>query len=234
MARIDLPTFIESIVDFPETNTSYEILKLLAGIRSCHDAIPAERRILFTCRKLPQTSHSAQQNGSASVEEEFVMKIKIQYLAPFPHSTPSPPTRPNATREPGTPSPDPQLGPSDMTGAELEALEIFTKAGNTYVPRLVTWKRAVQGDNGPLLGGYLIYTIMTKVPGETLFAMQYWTLPETEHEVIRREFLRTLRYVLALASISVKLRCCSSCPVYPYTTSALSTPKYPHFSSPRR
>jgi hypothetical protein len=35
---------------------------------------------------------------------------------------------------------------------------------------------------------------MNKVPGDTLYDLQYWTLPEEEHEEITQEFLNVLRY----------------------------------------
>lgn len=98
---------------------------------------------------------------------------------------------PGKTPEAGT---EPQQGPSTTTADELKALEIFQRAQTPYAPQLVAWKRGVQGDNGPLPGGYLTFTVMTKLPGDMLFNLRYSAMPLAEQGEIRRKFLEALRY----------------------------------------
>lgn len=89
-------------------------------------------------------------------------------------------------------SQNPEAGPSTTTSAELKALETFREASNAYAPHLVAWKRAVQGPNGLLPGGYLTYTVMTKMAGKNLLDLQYWAIPAEEREEIVREFSTAL------------------------------------------
>lgn len=73
------PVFLEKAVLFPD-GTSYELLKPLTNFRSCHDGTPAEARIVFTCRRTDQNSvQQRHQNGDLG-EDQFVMKVKVQYL----------------------------------------------------------------------------------------------------------------------------------------------------------
>jgi len=58
-------------------------------------------------------------------------------------------------------------GPSDPTAAELEALERFKKADIQSVPHLVTWTRQVQGPEGLLPGGYIIFTVSKDLQSNT-------------------------------------------------------------------
>lgn len=155
------PAFLNRVVEFPTEGTSYELLKPLTNFRKCHDGSPAEGRILFTCRQ----SSSSQQNS----EDEFVIKIKVQYSGQGP-----------------------EAGPSSTASAELKALEAFSKDSNPYTPHLVSWKQEIQGSAGLLPGGYITYTVMTKMPGEHLLN-RYWNLPANERENVVQEFLPALR-----------------------------------------
>ena len=72
-AEASCPAFIDKVLDFPE-GISYELLQPLTDFRKNQDGTPTEGRILFTCRQimpdLPQHS-----------KNEFVVKIKVQYVA---------------------------------------------------------------------------------------------------------------------------------------------------------
>ena len=103
-------------------------------------------------------------------KDEFVIKIKVQYSGQ-----------------------EPEAGPSTTTSAELKALEAFSKSNNDYTPHLISYKRGEQGTDGMLPGGYITYTVMTKMPGESLLN-RYWMLPTDERESIVQEFLPALRY----------------------------------------
>lgn len=51
----------------------------------------------------------------------------------------------------------------------------------------------MQGNDGPLPGGYITYTVMTKVPGDSLLSLGFWTLDVNEREEIVQAFLSALR-----------------------------------------
>lgn len=72
MANADqqIPAFVDRVVDFPD-GKSFEILKPLTDYRKCHDGVPLEARIVFTCRQVkPELS--------PDMDSEFVMKVKVQ------------------------------------------------------------------------------------------------------------------------------------------------------------
>lgn len=168
--------FLGRIVEYQE-GISYELLKPLTNFKSCHDGTPAEARILFTCRRLSPPSTSAQANNS----EEYIMKIKVQI-----------PT----TSKPNVP---PHLGPSDTTSHELQALQIFRDAQTPYAPHLVAFMQTTQPENGKVPGGYITYTVMTKMPGQTLYpGLGYWNLEPGERQEIVSAFLPALRAIYAL------------------------------------
>ncbi len=169
-------SFLDKAIDFPDGNT-YELLKPVTNFKSCHDGTPAEARILFTCRKSSPKSSSSTSDG----DEEYIMKIKVQI------------------RTSSNPSPPPHPGPSDTTAHEIEALQIFRDAKTPYAPHLVAFNQSVQRENGRLPGGYITYTVMTKMPGQTLYpGLGYWNLPSIEREEIVSAFLPALRAIYAL------------------------------------
>jgi hypothetical protein len=59
----------------------------------------------------------------------------------------------------------------------------------------VAWKNIVQGDDGPMPGGYLAYVVMTLMPGKDIMELRFWSMPEAEREEIRDRFVVALRYV---------------------------------------
>ena len=90
---------------------------------------------------------------------------------------------------------------STTTRAELKALETFRGASSEHAPHLVHYKQAIQGPSGPLPGGYLTYTVMTKMPGDSLHNLYYWGMPTEEREVIVKEFLVALRYARQVSNL---------------------------------
>lgn len=132
---------------------------------------PGEARILYLCRrKDPGTDLSGD-------NETFVMKIKAQWPGPqnIVHA-----------------------GPSLLTSAELKVLQFFRDQGVENVPHLVTWKKTIQPYHGVYPGGYLIYTVMTLVPGQTLWDLGYWGMTEEKRDHIRAIFMTKLREIRAL------------------------------------
>jgi len=87
---------------------------------------------------------------------------------------------------------------STTTRAEVKALQRFRDANSTHAPWLVEYKHAIQGADGPLPGGYLTFTVMTKMPGDSLHNLYYWGMSSEEREEITSEFLRALRSIYAL------------------------------------
>lgn len=45
-----------------------------------------------------------------------------------------------------------------------------------------------------LPGGYLTFTVMTRLPGNTAYNLRYWDLNAEEREEIKEGFLPALRY----------------------------------------
>jgi len=127
---------------------------------------PCEARILYTCRMI------GQQN-----DKQYILKVKVQV-----------PPRP-ASDDPS----EPLSGPSETTSAELEALQTFQENDTEGVPHLVAHKCELQGPQGPFPNGYISYSIMTKMPGQDLMALKFWSLEEEEREERRRAFLEVLK-----------------------------------------
>jgi len=76
----------------------------------------------------------------------------------------------------------------------LKALETFRQESVAYTPILVNYKRSAQGSSGPLPGGYLTFMVMTKMPGDSLYNLNFWGMPTEEREEIVQKFLAALRY----------------------------------------
>lgn len=85
-APISVPNYIDEVIVFP-SGAAYERLQPLTTFRQCHDGVPAEARMVFTCRRRKDDGEA---NGPAPPsdvddEEEFVIKIKVRSaLADFP------------------------------------------------------------------------------------------------------------------------------------------------------
>lgn len=89
-------------------------------------------------------------------------------------------------------------GPSEYTAAELQALQKFADTKRLSVPHLVAWKKVVQGDDGPMPGGYLAYVVMTLMPGQDLMALKFWSMNDDQREEIRDAFLVAIKSVWSL------------------------------------
>ncbi|KEF59085.1 uncharacterized protein A1O9_03929 [Exophiala aquamarina CBS 119918] len=176
-----MPSFLDRVVEFSD-GISYQLLQPLTTFRHCHDGTPAEGRIVYTCSRI---------DSSIACSDEYIMKIKAQV--------------PGKESDPAA---DPEAVSSNTTRAELKALEIFRGTGSEHVPHLVHYKQATQGPDGPLPGGYLTFTVMTKMPGDSLHNLYYWGMPADEREVIVKEFLVALRsiYAMGIEPIDCALR----------------------------
>lgn len=93
-------------------------------------------------------------------------------------------------------------GPSESTSAELVALQKFSEENSPGLPHLVAWKKGVQEEiikkeeggeaKWPMPGGYVVYIVMTLMPGRHLMDWGFWGLEEEEREVIRERFVGVL------------------------------------------
>lgn len=91
----------------------------------------------------------------------------------------------NHSRLPAT-NQTPTTGPSTTTAAELQALTIFRDAKTPFAPQLVAYHSEVQQDLAPLPGGFITFTVMTKLPGVSLFG-RYWNMsPQERDEIVPR------------------------------------------------
>ena len=111
--------------------------------------------------------------------------------------------RPNIARVPPRPASEdpsePLSGPSETTSAELKALKTFRENNTEGVPHLIAHKCELQGLQGPFPNGYISYSVMTKMPGQDLMALKFWSLEEEEREQRRQAFLEVLKYVSPLS-----------------------------------
>ena len=142
---------------------------------------PGEARILYICKRIfPNDTDNVN-------EEEYVMKVKAQWPGPQ-----------NLMHE----------GPSPLTAKELKVLQLFRDHRVEGVPHLVTWKKSTQSADGVNPGGYVMYTVMTKVPGNTLWDLGYWSLPTALRSDIQQTFLSKLREIrkLGIAPFDCALR----------------------------
>ena len=172
---MDSLPFLAQAIKFSD-GTSFERLEAITDLRQCHGVVPPERRILYRCRRLPSSSATSN-NGDE--EEPYILKIKVQ----IPDSTEA------ANHQP---APISQPSHSDATAHELAALQIFRDAETNYGPRLVTFDSQRQRPDGLLPDGYISCTIMTVIPGKSLFDLGYWSLEADAREEIQRSFLEAL------------------------------------------
>lgn len=145
--------------------------------------------LVYICRRLPSTSLQHPEKEEEEEEENkntnlYILKCKVQ--------APSVLAR-------GLTTPIP--GPSESTSAELVALQKFSEENSPGLPHLVAWKKGVQEENQkeegeeakwPMLGGYVVYIVMTLMPGRHLMDWGFWGLEEEEREVIRERFVGVL------------------------------------------
>ncbi|KAK6365052.1 uncharacterized protein PV06_09643 [Exophiala oligosperma] len=172
-SAIVIPSFIDKVISFDD-GVSYELLRPLTTYRQCHDGTPPESRMVFICKQIDPDDNSS---------EEYIMKIKIR----VPHRGQEDNTIEGA-----------EVESSNTTRAEVRALTKFLEADTSFAPQLVNYKKAVQGPDGPLPDGYVTFTVMTKMPGDSLHNLYFWGMPEEERQKITQAFLVALRSVYAL------------------------------------
>lgn len=74
---------------------------------------------------------------------------------------------------------------------------MFREAECRCAPHLVAFKSVPQDKRGPLPGGYISFTIMTKMPGMPLFG-SYWNMPTSDREQVIQHSVQALQSIYAL------------------------------------
>lgn len=202
--KMESLTFLPPSINF-SSGDSFLRLQPITDFRQCHGTIPHESRILYHCRRVnsksppsPPAPSSKLKNDDRAHEEDgeqedFILKIKIQIPSPDSSSSPQ-----NSLKN----SPDHHhLTPSPPTLHEQHALSLFQQTKTPDVPHLLATQTTPQPSSSPFLPdeGYISYTVMTRLPGKSLFEIGYWSLEPEVREEIRREFLVVLRWVCSLS-----------------------------------
>ncbi|KAK4507064.1 hypothetical protein PRZ48_000798 [Zasmidium cellare] len=171
----DADRLLDPIVDFPDIGSAFERVRPITDFRKDD----AEARILYICRRIQPEGHTGgPQDGK---DDLFVLKCKVQ--AP-------------SVLAGGLTTPIP--GPSEHTKDELIALQKFADTKSPSLPHLVATKTVVQGDDGPMPGGYIAYIVMTLMPGRDLMDLKFWSMEEPRKAEIRRAFVVALKQVWGL------------------------------------
>jgi len=78
----------------------------------------------------------------------------------------------------------------------------ITKNGCASTPELLSFKQEEQGNDMWVPGGYILYILMSRLPGERLRNL-FWRLDRTERDEIRKSFKSWWLYVyLPVFSVS--------------------------------
>ncbi|KAJ5543343.1 hypothetical protein N7461_009346 [Penicillium sp. DV-2018c] len=71
---------------------------------------------------------------------------------------------------------------------EAKARKDFRQGGCKSVPPLLGYGQSVQGEHGPVPGGYITCLVWEKVPGQVLTPGLFWSFERPERELVRRKF----------------------------------------------
>nr|OQO21338.1 hypothetical protein B0A51_12400 [Rachicladosporium sp. CCFEE 5018] len=156
-------SFLPSVIDFGN-GLAYERLQSITDFRVNHEGSPAESRILYICQQRP----------SIEPDKTTILKVKVQI----------PDTALSSTA--------PASGPSDTSIAEIKALQMFRNAGSAFGPHLIATRTVPDATNPLLPGGYITYTVMSRLPGQSLLALGYWSMPIEKRQIIQKYFLQAL------------------------------------------
>ncbi|CAK4034618.1 Hypothetical predicted protein [Lecanosticta acicola] len=173
----DADHLLEPNVTVPGVEAVFERVRAMTDFRK--DDV--EARVLFICRRRGAGGSNASNSSGEDGDDLYILKCKVQ--AP-------------SVLAGGLTTPIP--GPSRHTADELRALESFTQSNSPSLPHLIGWKTAVQGDDGPMPGGYIVYIVMTLMPGKDLLALKFWSMTEAERREIRDAFLVAIKRVWSL------------------------------------
>ncbi|CAG7940710.1 unnamed protein product [Penicillium salamii] len=80
---------------------------------------------------------------------------------------------------------------------EAQARKAFQQGGCRSVPPLLGWGQSVQGEYGPVPGGYITHLVWEKVPGEILSPEFFWSLSQSRRDLIRDKFRIAYQEILS-------------------------------------
>lgn len=187
MSTAPIPLLDQKTITFSD-GSSLELGDAITDFRQCHGAL--EKRILYHCRhRLSPSSSPSTRNGHRD-DEAFIVKIKVQIPDPDGISTTTAAAPPPPSDDDISPEPEPDHSESTMD--EFEALRNFAQCYCYHAPRLVVFHTLQQDSDGLLPGGYINFTVMTRVPGVSLFELGYWSLEASERKKIQEQFLEAL------------------------------------------
>ncbi|KAJ5831268.1 uncharacterized protein N7525_009521 [Penicillium rubens] len=78
------------------------------------------------------------------------------------------------------------------TPTELKAFQKLKSMACNVTPALLGYKEAQQDNDEAVPGGFSVYIVWDKVPGESLSDEYFWSLDRDARDTIRREFRRFL------------------------------------------
>lgn len=186
MSTTSLPLLDQKTITFSD-GSSLELGDAITDFRQCHGAL--EKRILYHCRRrLPPSASPSMRHID---DEDLIVKIKVQIPDPDGTSTTTTTAAPSPTANNDV-SPEPEPDHSESTILEFEALRNFAQSYCYHAPRLVVFHTLQQDSDGLLPGGYINFTVMTRVPGISLFELGYWSLEASARGKIMEQFLEAL------------------------------------------
>ena len=99
---------------------------------------------------------------------------------------------------------------NDFTQNEIDVLTKLTKDGCSSAPRLISWMREKQSKKKPVTGGYIVYSLMKKLPG--VHPLDLWVeelFSKRDRDEIRRAFREAMRcQCLPFAQSSLRVSRC--------------------------
>ncbi|KAK5739422.1 hypothetical protein LTR17_005327 [Elasticomyces elasticus] len=191
---VDPEAFLDRVVNID--GKSYERLEPMTDYRRD----PGEARILYLCRPNPK--------DGAKSDDLCVMKVKVQYVTVNICMEPETDTHRVPPRSASDDPTESLPGPSATTAAEWLALQQFRDENVEGVPHVIATQCSPQGPHGPFPGGYISYTIMTRMPGQDLMACKFWSMEDAVKEEVRQAFVALLKSIwrLGIAPYDCALR----------------------------
>ncbi|KAK2793161.1 hypothetical protein FQN50_010024 [Emmonsiellopsis sp. PD_5] len=126
-----------------------------------------------------QATYHALQTKGPSLGKEGILKIRMQVPPPGTEYWEPEQRRHLAVLEPGF-----------ISQQEILSLQFLNKRKCSVTPELYAYDLDYQRPSMPVPGGYVVYVLMEKVPGESL--REFWDRPREERRKIRVAFKEAL------------------------------------------
>jgi hypothetical protein len=180
-------------IRFPN-DTTWRLTEVLSEKDVFFDEGPAEASAVFICK----------QQDSEQIGHEAVVRVRMQYETSYLHRHDS---HQVITRIPSSEKelhPDPKhrareasKTPSMYTKMEITALKRLTRVKCPHTPKLLSILRKEQDSTMWVPGGWLIFILMEKVPGEPLDhfwkpSMERPAMTRSQRDEVRKDFKEAL------------------------------------------